>query len=129
MANIFSKFLNSLTPKNDTMNWITLDNVAQLDEIVEKSNEKPQLIFKHSTRCSVSTFAKRILTSEYTDAVDEKMDIYYLDLIAFRDVSNAIEDKFSVMHQSPQVILIKNGKAVYNASHSDISLDTVVGTL
>lgn len=129
MANIFSKFLNSLTPKKDTMNWITLDNVAQLDEIVEKSNEKPQLIFKHSTRCSVSTFAKRILTSEYTDAVDEKMDIYYLDLIAFRDVSNAIEDKFSVMHQSPQVILIKNGKAVYNASHSDISLDTVVGTL
>lgn len=105
------------------MDFITLNNVSQLDEINEKSKNKPQVLFKHSTRCSVSTFAKRIVVSEFSDDLDAKFDVHYLDLISFRDVSNAIADKYNVMHESPQMLVIINGVCVYNASHSDVSLE------
>lgn len=111
------------------MDWKHLTSVEQLDDIINASNDKPQLLFKHSTRCSVSTFAKRILTSEYSDEVGEKLDCYYLDLISYRDVSNAIADKLGVMHESPQIVLVKDGKAIFDASHSSISLDAAVGQL
>jgi bacillithiol system protein YtxJ len=90
-------------------------------EIDEKSKDKVQVLFKHSTRCSVSSFAKRILTSEYSDEVKQKADVYYLDLIAFREISNAISSKYGVIHESPQILVIKEGKCIFNASHSDVS--------
>lgn len=105
------------------MDFINLNQLAQLDEINEQSKTKAQVLFKHSTRCSVSSFAKRILTSEFSDVLNEKMDVHYLDLIAHRDISDAIANKYSVEHESPQVLLIVNGSCVYNASHSDCSLE------
>lgn len=109
--------------KSKKMDWINLNSVEQLNEINEKSSEKTQIIFKHSTRCSVSSFAKRILTSEYSDEVKQEADVYYLDLIAFREVSNEIVAKFNVMHESPQILVIKNGVCTFNASHSDVSFE------
>ncbi len=103
------------------MDWINLNSVEQLKEINEKSEEKTQIIFKHSTRCSVSTFAKRILTSEYNDEVKSKADVYYLDLISFREVSNQIAAEYNVMHESPQILVINKGVCTFNASHSDVS--------
>jgi len=105
------------------MDFINLNQAAQLDQINEQSKSKAQVLFKHSTRCSVSSFAKRILTSEFSDALDAKFDVHYLDLIAHRDVSGAIADKYNVEHASPQMLVIINGTCVYNASHSDVSLD------
>jgi bacillithiol system protein YtxJ len=103
------------------MDWINLNSLEQLIEIDEKSKDKVQVLFKHSTRCSVSSFAKRILTSEYSDEVKQKADVYYLDLIAFREISNAISSKYGVIHESPQILVIKEGKCIFNASHSDVS--------
>jgi len=103
------------------MDWINLNSLEQLMEIDEKSKDKVQVLFKHSTRCSVSSFAKRILTSEYSDEVKQKADVYYLDLIAFREISNAISSKYGVIHESPQILVIKEGKCIFNASHSDVS--------
>ena len=91
------------------------------------SNEKPVVIFKHSTRCSVSRMALKQFENEY-DAADATEN-YFLDLIAYRDVSNAIASRFNVFHQSPQLLLIKDGIAVYNASHSDIDAKTVAEKL
>ena len=117
-----SKFFKNFTfNKSSKMDWINLNSVEQLTEIDEKSKKKVQVLFKHSTRCSVSTFAKRILTSEYSEEVKLKADVYYLDLIAFRELSNIIASKYGVIHESPQILAIKDGKCIFNASHSDVS--------
>lgn len=104
------------------MNWIKLTSAEQLTEIKERSNSKPQVIFKHSTRCSVSSMAKnRLERSE----PPQNADFYYLDLIAYRSISNQIADEFQVYHESPQVLVIKNGACVYDESHSAISMDEI----
>jgi bacillithiol system protein YtxJ len=99
------------------LDWNILDTIEQLELIQTESFNKPQLLFKHSTRCSISSMAKSRLDSHDSG---ETCDVYYLDLISYREISNAIADKFGVAHESPQVILLKDGKAVYNASHSMI---------
>lgn len=105
------------------MNWIPLESEAALQSLVEKSNEKPQVIFKHSTRCSISSMAKNRLEKSEEP---ENIDFHFLDLIKFRSLSNQIADDFGIKHESPQVILIQNGKPVYHTSHSAILLDEIV---
>jgi bacillithiol system protein YtxJ len=118
---IFNSLFGSSEEKKEAaskINWIPLIDLGQLNEIVALSNEKPIAIFKHSTRCSVSRFALKQFENEFDLA--DATDTYFLDLIEYRDVSNEIANRFQVVHQSPQVLLIKNGKSVYDASHSDI---------
>lgn len=103
------------------MNWIDLNSIEQLEEIQQLSKDTPVLIFKHSTRCSISSMAKSRLEREWNN--DSNIKSFYLDLIEYRDISNEIASKFNVFHQSPQAILIKGGKSVYDASHSGISFD------
>lgn len=105
-------------------NWKVLDSIDQLKEIVEKSNEKTQVLFKHSTTCGISHGAKSRL-EEGWDFGDEDMDFYYLDLLSFRAISNDIAERFSVTHQSPQIIVIKDGKATFNNSHHSISAQSL----
>lgn len=102
-----------------TVPWKELTDEGQLDEIVKLSHEKPQLIFKHSTRCSISTMAKSRLERDWDL---ENVQPWYLSLLAHRDVSNAIASKFSVEHESPQAIVLKDGKVIYHRSHSAISV-------
>lgn len=117
LNSIFGSSDNSEAPKSN-INWTELTNILQLQEVEAISNEKPVVIFKHSTRCSISRMALKQFEREYD--LENVVDAYFLDLIAHRDISNEIADKFNVYHESPQLILIKNGKAVYNVSHSDI---------
>ena len=98
--------------------WNNLEDLGQLNEIINASEEKPVVIFKHSTRCSVSRMALKQFENEFN--LQDKMDTYYLDLIENRAISNEIAIKFGVVHQSPQLLVIKNGKCIYNISHSDI---------
>lgn len=104
------------------MNWINLEDEKQLDELITKSHVSPQVIFKHSTRCSVSSMAKNRL--DKNNAPDGS-NFYYLDLIKHRNLSNKISDYFEVHHQSPQALVIINGKCVYNESHSGITFDEI----
>lgn len=119
---MFNKLFGDSTSKDTPSSnivWNDLTQLKQLDDIVEESAEAPVLIFKHSTRCSISRMALKSFEREY--AIEEgKAKPYFLDLLEHRDVSNEIASRFDVQHQSPQLILIKNGKAVYNSSHSDI---------
>jgi bacillithiol system protein YtxJ len=103
------------------MNWVQLTNLTQLEDIVGLSNEKPIAIFKHSTRCSISRMALKQFEREFDSA--DKITPYFLDLLLHRDISNEIASRFGVIHQSPQLIVIKEGKSVYDASHSDIQAD------
>ena len=101
------------------MNWIEITNESQLSDVKDLSKTKPQLIFKHSTRCSTSSMALNRL--ERSD-MPADVDFYYLDLIAYRNISNKISNDFSVYHESPQVLIIKNGECVYDESHSGITM-------
>lgn len=109
------------------MDWNILENLSQLDEIKQKSGEKPVLIFKHSTRCSVSGMAWDRLKRNWKKEDSERVTPYFLDLIRHRDVSNQIEKEFSVYHESPQVIIVKSGKAVYDNSHMGINYADIMG--
>ena len=105
-----------------------MTDLDQLNEISVASNEKPMVIFKHSTRCSISRMALKQFENEYA-LTDDEVTIYFLDLLSFRDISNAIATRFQVEHQSPQLILIKEEKVIYNASHSDIDAETLKNKL
>ncbi|UKT64124.1 bacillithiol system redox-active protein YtxJ [Pedobacter mucosus] len=104
------------------MTWVNLNSIAQLDEI--KGASGYSLIFKHSTRCSISMMAKKNFELDW-NVIPEDTKLYFLDLISYRDISNAIATLFEVAHQSPQILLIKDGDCVLEASHSDISADEV----
>ena len=105
------------------MNWINLNDLNQLVTIKEASFNKPQVIFKHSTTCSISKMAfSRFERSEAPDSID----FYYLDLLNYRNISAAIADTFQVHHESPQVVLIKNGECIYDESHYGIMMDDLI---
>jgi bacillithiol system protein YtxJ len=120
LKNIFSGSENQNDSSNK-INWNALTDLGQLNDIISLSNEKPVAIFKHSTRCSVSRMALKQFENEFD--LSDKVTPYFLDLIAYRDISNEIASRFGVTHQSPQLILIKDGKAIYNVSHSDIDAE------
>jgi len=101
------------------MNWIALTNSAQLESIKLNSTAKFVAVFKHSTRCGISRMVLKNFESEFNLSEDE-IDMYYLDLLNFRELSNNVSKTFSLIHQSPQLILVKNGVIIYNASHGDI---------
>lgn len=120
-------FLDNLrnSQKNNLhSNWKTLDSEEQLLEIIKGSHERPAMLFKHSTTCGISAGAKHRLESNW-DIDPEKMDFYYLDLLNYRSISNLIAKKLNVIHQSPQVILIKDGAAIYDTSHHGIDPNAV----
>lgn len=100
--------------------WIALTSLDQLAEIEKKSRTKPQFIFKHSTTCGISRMVINMFKSSY-DVAENQADLYYLDLHAFREVSNEAGYKFQVMHQSPQLLVIKNGITVAHSSHGAIA--------
>lgn len=102
------------------MKWEQLDQTEQLLQIDTESEKQAVVIFKHSTRCSISDAAISRFDRDWNEEDALKMKAYYLDLIAHRDISNAIAQRYGVIHESPQVIVIKNGKCVYHESHMNI---------
>ncbi len=110
----------ALLIKTFVMNWIPLTSEKQLQEIINTS-EQPAVIFKHSTRCSISATALSRLERAWKEGEMAPLKAYYLDLLNYRPVSNQIESTFGITHQSPQLLLIRNGKCVYSSSHFDIT--------
>lgn len=94
-----------------------------MQEIVNRSQTKPQVIFKHSTRCSISAVAlQRMQKAQQPEGID----FHFLDLLAYRPLSNKVAEAFGVHHESPQVLLIKNGVCVFDESHLGISMNDIV---
>ena len=104
------------------MRWIELNAIQQVNDI--KAALGYSLIFKHSTRCSISLMVKRNLELNW-DIIPAETEVYFLDLIAYRDVSNYIAELFQVRHESPQALLVKNGKCILNLSHNDITAEEI----
>ena len=102
--------------------WKNLEQISDLESIALTSKEKTQVIFKHSTTCGISRMVIKMFTGDNANlAAEETIDFHYLDLLQHRDISNAIADTFGVIHESPQLLVIKNGKVVTNASHGGIN--------
>ena len=102
------------------MNWNRLETIEALDELIIKSYNAPIVLFKHSTRCSISSMALNRMSSGIED-----MDFSLLDIIAYRDISNEVATRFNLIHQSPQVLIIHQGKCIFNTSHLGISSSVV----
>lgn len=111
------------------MNWTTLTDIDQLVDIKQKSHEHPIIIFKHSTRCSISSMALSRLERGWDDSALPKVEAYFLDLIAYRQISDAVADEFGIYHQSPQIMIIANGEVIYDDSHMGISFSSLKKTL
>ena len=91
--------------------------------MIARSGAKPQVIFKHSTRCSISSVAfQRLQKAQQPEGID----FYYLDLLAHRPLSNRVAEVFKVHHESPQVLVIKDGKCIFDESHLGISMLDIV---
>ena len=119
---LLNKLFGSSTEQSEekVLPWIPLNELQQLEFIEQKSSTKTQVIFKHSRRCGIS----KMVINQFTDAynfTEKDLDLYYLDLISYREVSNEIANKFQVIHESPQLLVIKNGATVAYASHGDIN--------
>jgi bacillithiol system protein YtxJ len=108
------------------MKWIELTEVEQLARMDEESQAYPVLILKHSTRCSISSVALNRIESNWKEEFSARLKPYYLDLLRHRDVSNAIASRYNVVHESPQVLVISNGKCIYTESHNGIRLQEIM---
>lgn len=125
-------FLLQLLPQNykiTKMNWNKLTEASQIQEIKALSEAKPVLIFKHSTRCSISSMSLDRLLRKWRDVDSDKVTPYFLDLIASRDLSDLVAKEFRIPHESPQVLLIKNGAVIYDNSHYGISYADLMGRI
>ncbi len=105
--------------------WISLTSLDQLENIYKESHIKPVAIFKHSTRCGISRMALRQFEKQLNIEMSS-VKLYYLDLLPYRDISNEIASRFKVSHQSPQLIILKNGTAIHKSSHHDIDATILV---
>ncbi|MCL6273120.1 bacillithiol system redox-active protein YtxJ [Muricauda sp. 2012CJ35-5] len=117
-GNVFGK-KESGEKKESKIPWVALESVDQLNQIEKDSSERTQVIFKHSTTCGISRMVLNMFTGSYV--LGDSIDIYFLDLHAHRAVSNAVESKFLVRHQSPQLLILKNGEVTFHTSHGAIA--------
>jgi bacillithiol system protein YtxJ len=100
------------------MNWTRLESNEQWEALLAASAQRPQLVFKHSTRCSVSKVAQTRLEGS---KLPENADYHFLDLIRFRDISNRIAADMNIVHESPQILIIRNGTCTFHESHLGIT--------
>ncbi|WP_104811972.1 bacillithiol system redox-active protein YtxJ [Aureitalea marina] len=106
-----------------TLNWQELTEIEQLDQVETDSQEKPVVLFKHSTRCGISRMALNQFERSFSP--EKNYGLFYLNLIAHRDISNLVASRFQVYHESPQVLVIHQGKTIYHASHGQIMGDHI----
>lgn len=119
-GSIFGKEDKTKPKKESFLTWIPLTSLEQLEEIKEESKTTAVLIFKHSTRCGISSMVIKRFESLFS-AEHKSLKVYYLDLLNYRSISDEVGYTFQVMHQSPQLIVVKNGVTVHHASHYDIT--------
>lgn len=112
-------FKNKKPAEKVSLPWKNVESVDQLMEIAKTTFDKPVLLFKHSTRCSISAMALNSFERNWSSG-NELCNLYFVDLLNYRDVSNKIAEITGITHQSPQVIVLKGSEIIYDASHSAI---------
>lgn len=111
------------------MKWSELRSISQIEEIREESKENPILIFKYSSRCSLSRMALDRLERNWRDEDVPQVKPYFLDLITYREISNRVAREFNVEHESPQILIIENEKSIFDQSHMAINYTGILEVL
>ena len=107
------------------MAWNIISDKEQVQKIIDSSKDKPQVFFKHSTRCSISSMVLRRF--EGSGILDRStVDCWYLDLLSYRAISEEIAHQSHVVHQSPQAILFVDGQMCYAESHGMIDAEQIL---
>ncbi len=101
--------------------WLSLTNEDQLQELDEKSFHQTVIIYKHSTSCNISQIIKFRFEKHWPSSTS----IYLVDILSYRAISNIIEEKYQTRHESPQILVIQNGKCIFDESHLDIDVEEV----
>jgi bacillithiol system protein YtxJ len=119
---LFNKILGSKVKeeKETNVNWIPLNSLEQIKTIKELSKSETILVFKHSTRCGISSMVIKRFENLFDSSMNN-IKVYYLDLLNFRAISDEVGYSFQAQHQSPQLLIIRNEVAVLNVSHYDIT--------
>ena len=116
-------FFNFSSEPKETLNWSNITSVEMLEEVYSNSENKPNLFFKHSTRCSISSMALNGFERNWNK--ESACNLYFIDLIAHRDVSNKLAELSGITHQSPQAIVVLADQIIYSASHSGIDANEI----
>ncbi|HLR25666.1 MAG TPA: bacillithiol system redox-active protein YtxJ [Fodinibius sp.] len=129
LMGLFDAIKKSLSTSSELANyWHVPEDPSRLSEIADQSYKRPQLIYKHSHRCGTCFFAKNQV-EEAADQIREEADLHFVDVIGSRAVSNRITDKWGVRHESPQLLLLKDGEVVWHASHGAIKSRVILKVL
>lgn len=120
LNNFFGSSKENKNKKVTLVNWIDLNSVDQLSEIEALSENETVAIFKHSTRCGISSMVIKSFVEKFDSSLKD-FKVYYLDLLKYIQVSDEVGYKFQVIHQSPQLIIIKNKEVLTHASHYEIT--------
>ena len=110
------------TKNSSTFDWLWLTDNYSYQSAIRKSFEEKILIFKHSTRCSISSMALHRIEDNVKQSLN---NCYFLDLLKYRSISNKIEEELGVKHESPQILVVEQGVCTYHTSHNDISWDRI----
>ena len=105
--------------------WAQLESSKQLEDLIQNSTAKPQLIFKYSSRCDLSYTMLNRLENDWQPNETDNIDTIFLDILSARELSNSVENKFGIRHESPQVLVIKNGECIYDDSHMRINYNRI----
>lgn len=108
--------------------WKTIKTPDDLDHAIETSHERPVIIYKHSSRCGTSFIVRKQLEHDW-NFDDGGLEIYFLDLIRYRNISDEIARRFGVRHESPQILIICDGESIFDTSHGDVSVKTIKAAL
>jgi bacillithiol system protein YtxJ len=108
------------------MKWNNLTNTEQLEQIDRESEARAVLIYKHSTRCGISSTALGRIERRFREEDAEKLKPYFLDLLQYRELSQEVARRYNVGHESPQVLVIRNGKCIFTESHMGISYEALM---
>ena len=109
------------------MKWNELNDIKQLEIIDKESATQKIMIFKHSTRCSISDAAFGRLERKWKDENSSSLKPYYLDLLAHRNISDAIAARYNIVHESPQALIISKGKCIFSQTHMGIDVEEMLG--
>ena len=101
-----------------------ISGIDELERMLAESRTRPLLLFKHSYTCGVSAEA---LDEVYAHIEEQARGVRYamVTVQTHRDVSNAIAERLGIRHETPQAILVRNGRAVWNASHFRVTASEV----
>ncbi len=108
------------------MNWTSLESTDQISTI--KNSAGYSVIFKHSTRCSISMMVKKRFELDW-DKLPQNLPLYFLDLIKYRELSNQVATDFFVHHESPQLLMIKDGECILDLSHGEVSVEEAMSVI